>query len=221
MMRRGLVQHVFMTLSSNEQLDMEHSRKLTGFTLVELVISIAIMGLLTALLVPNIDRSLSKNNLAIDVDLFKAKLEETRLMAGSTQQLDQGTGFYGLYLPPGDNNYFTVVRLSSGSSLAFGAPCTVETAVIESQPGFSGENICLIERISLGRGVTLSNTGGDRLIIYKAPTQILGEAKRAGSSWEAGTPDFNWGGTLQLKTNTKTATVVLESYTGKVSVTYS
>lgn len=193
-----------------------------GFTLIELVISIAIIGLLIALLIPNIDRSLSRNNIVTEVDLLKAKIEETRLMAGSTQQLDNGTGYYGIYLPAGDNSYFTIVRLTVGTDQKFSAPCTVEIAIAESQSGSSEGNVCLVERVALSKSIILRNqAGGDKLIIYKAPTQQISEAKLNGQVWEAGTPDFNWGNNLQLQSPSKTATVTIESYTGKVSVIYS
>ena len=183
-----------------------------GFTLIELLVSIAIIGLLSALLVPSIDRTLSRNNIANDVDLIRSKIEETRLLAGSTQQADGATvGYYAVVFPAGRPTHFSIIRVQDSS----GTNCPISQAL--SEPN------CLIEEVSLSKGVELinNNVGESKLVLFRSPTQQVSAAScRPGPraflcSAPDGLPSFvGWGLKLQFKT--KTATVDLEDYTGKL-----
>lgn len=205
-----------------------------GFTLIELLVSIAIIGLLLALLIPNIDRSLSKNRVANDAELFQSKLEQTRLLAASTQAKDElqsnsatvtdAVGYYGLYLPAstaGDShNYFSLVRLSY--PFTNGIPCTAQT--VETQVTNSAGGECVVERVELSQGVDLDLTC-PHIIAYRVPIQQLTELRKGGSActngnWQEVSPTFDsWNFRLLYKD--KTATVSLGAFTAKVTIGYT
>lgn len=198
---------------------MKSWRGKTGFTLIELLVSIAIMALLTTLLIPSIDRSLSRNNLANDVSLLRSKLEETRLLAASTQQEDQSTvGYYAVVLPA-NATFFSIIRAQDSSE----STCPIAEAARQASVG--GQ--CLVEKIALSKGVKLSNNevGASKLVLFRSPTQQTSAAScRPGvngllCSAANGAPSFsNWGVKLQFQA--KTATVTLEDYTAKLTVKY-
>lgn len=197
--------------------------KRVGFTLIEVLISIAIIAVLSALLVPSIDRSLSRNNLANDVDLLRSKIEETRLLAGSTQQADsKTTGYYALFLPGGTNTYFSILRIDDTTNT-----CPLGAAVGQANSG--GD--CVVERVSLSKNVSLQNGQGNsgKLVLFRSPTQQLSESHHKGYCNASGCytpvdgpPLFSsWGTDVKLQFKTKAATVILEDYTGKLKVTYN
>ena len=194
-----------------------------GFTLIELLVTMGIIGMLVALLVPTIDRSLNRNNLAGDIDLLSSKIEETRILSGSTQQPDQGVGYYAIYFPTGANNdYFAILRLNSGTAdgTLDGGPCSASLAISQAQPSFGGSRDCVVERISLSRNISLNNSGSDKLVVFKSPVQQLYQGDSAGG-WHVVAPTFVWASELRLILDNKAATVNLEPYTGKLKVTYS
>ncbi|MCR4308310.1 MAG: type II secretion system GspH family protein [Candidatus Berkelbacteria bacterium] len=174
-----------------------------GFTLIELLVVIAIIGILIGVLVPSMSRSLSGNRLASDVEVLRAKLEETRLLAGSTQTNDEnnlvdsevlGTdrvGYYGILIPGSDvikpdNIYnsrfpfYAIVRLSD--PFAFRAKsgyCSGNQALTDAINNNMEKGTCLIEKIGLTDGVTYKDYTTynihAKLIAFKVPTQQVSE----------------------------------------------
>jgi len=196
-----------------------------AFTLIELLVSMAIIGLLVALMVPAINRSLSNNNIANDADLLKAKLEETRLLAASTQQADTQKGYYALYLPKGNPvSYFAILRLTASSTDdTFVAPCTAEIAMGQAIADDPNNFSCVVDRVNLSSNVVLLNGGADRLIIYRSPNQELFEGRIAADThWHALSPVFNWGANVKLKLQSpaKVATISVDAQTGKLTIAY-
>lgn len=196
-----------------------------AFTLVELLVSVAIISLLIALIIPNIDRSLSKNNLSNDVELFKAKLEETRLLSGSTQQIDEyygdagstsqdATGYYGILLHRGARAYFSIVRLSY--PIAAVSACMPANVITQAE-NQSGE--CFIERVNLTPGVKTAALPENFFIVYRTPVQELSKVVRTGGGWIVDVPTFPTP-LFQLTYESKTAKVDVDDYTGRVTVQY-
>jgi type II secretory pathway pseudopilin PulG len=208
--------------------------KSAAFTLIEALVTIAIIGLLIGLMVPLVDRSLGKNRLANDAELFRSKLEETRLMAGSTQSGDvtsspdprlvKEVGYYALLIPGASrpDNFIAVVRLSEPINLGeIENYCSADTAVSQA---VSGSGHCLVDRLSLSSGVAVVDTAHpDRMIAFQVPSRQVFELKRdAVSGWEfTPQPTFDWTASeFRLTFSGKVATVRLEPYTAKVNVTY-
>ena len=198
-----------------------------SFTIIELLVTVAIIGLLVALLIPNIDRSLSKNQIVNDVDLFKAKLEETRLLAGSTQQIDESSnnidpnnpgadevGYYAIVIPPDDSTYFNIVKMSHPVTNGL---CTAEI-VIDNDLN-SG---CIVERVNLSKNITLSNRSNlYQFIVFRVPTQQISTLE-LGANWEVvplvfDNPVFEL---RYLDPAELTATINIDSYTGRVTASY-
>lgn len=188
-----------------------------AFTLVELLISISIIGILLALVIPNIDRSLSGNDLANDAEIFKSKVEETRLLASSTQQVDSGANdagaYYGVYLPSDPNKrFYTIVRVTASGT------CPASAVVMASNDPTQSQ-VCIVQRIALSRKVTFE-TVTEQLILFRVPTQQTFKAVSSSSpAWKADTPNFSAGAVL--KYDTKRATLNIEAYTAKVTITYN
>lgn len=206
-----------------------------GFTLIELLVSIAIMGLLIALLVPNINRSLQKNQIAEDVELFKAKLEETRLMAGSTQQSSTGdNGYYGVYISPGENDEFYIVRVDKDPNKNDEGICGV-TTITNQISDSGGEGSCIIEQVAMAGKIIAGSvenpqTDAPRLVVFKAPIQQIDgikwyrDANEGKGTWklEGGDLSRYWDpvATISSKNTSKTAEMKLGDYSGKVTVVY-
>jgi prepilin-type N-terminal cleavage/methylation domain-containing protein len=208
-----------------------------GYTLIEALVTIAIIGMLLGLLVPLVDRSLGKNRLANDVELLRSKIEEVRLLAGSTQSADEieeasaevtdDVGYYALYIP-GDsrpNNFFAIVRLSEPIKLAggSGSPPNYCSAAIAADQAVSGRGHCLVDKVLLSRSVVIADTDHpDRMVAFRVPTRQLFELERVGSDWGfTPQPVFDWTGhELRLTFSDKTATVSLEPYTARLKVVY-
>ncbi len=214
-----------------------------AFTVIEMLVSIAIIGLLTTLLVPMVDRNLGKNRLANDAEMFRAKLEEVRLLSGSTQGSDESTftsgddrvkdevGHYAMLIPKANrgSDYFAVVRLSDPVSITLGGAdppppnyCSASLAISHADPSSSfssDERFCLVDRVTLSSGVGLTNNGENRLVSFKVPSKQINEITKDRENWGVSAPIFDW--VFSLTSGGKTAKVNLEPYTAKVVVTYS
>ncbi|MEX0594698.1 MAG: type II secretion system protein [Patescibacteria group bacterium] len=197
-----------------------------AFTLIELLVTIAIIGLLIALLVPNIDRSLNKNQITNDVDLFSSKLEEVRLLSGSTQQLDEASntvgtsdevGYYAIVIPADTSNYFGVVKI--GRPLTDPAiACSPDSAITQLTSG-SGE--CVVEKIKLSKSIEMIGAGLNQFIAFRVPTQKLFALQQAGGIWVEAAPQFDYPTPVfTLRYPGISALVSLEDYTARVKVEY-
>lgn len=200
-----------------------------SFTIIELLVTIAIIGLLVALLIPNIDRSLSKNQIVNDVDLFKAKLEETRLLAGSTQQIDESSnnidpndpsadevGYYAIVIPRDDSTYFNIVKMSHPVTNGL---CTADKVINNINNNIPD---CIVERVNLSKNITLSNRSNRyQFIVFRVPTQQISTLE-LGANWEVvplvfDNPVFEL---RYLDPAELTATINIDSYTGRVTASY-
>lgn len=191
-----------------------------AFTLVELLITIAIIGLLTGILVTNVSRSLSVNRLSDDVTLLESKIEYIRLLAGSTQQgtvssnftADPNSTYYALLIGPGSGQIsYRIVKLSS--DLNAGA-CSVSTATNSSS--------CLIEQDQLAGGDTLTNASANPAIVaFKAPITQLTSFSKPGKLWQVDSTTNFTNPLFQLTFNGRTATVSVDNFTGKITATYN
>lgn len=197
-----------------------------GFTLIELLISIAIIGLLLTILIPSIDRSLSRNDLANDAELFKSKVEETRLMASSTQQVDSVSGmpgqtaYYGVYVPGGTlasgAAFFTIVRVSAPTQRF--PVCSFTTVAGQStDPALSQQ--CVVQRIAFSRNVRIEHTAGQgRFLLFTIPTQQVQDGVYV-TRWGVAASPSPW--SFDLHYDSKRATINIEAYTAKVTINYS
>ena len=184
-----------------------------GYTLIEVLVTIAIVALLTILFIPDISRSLKNNNLAGDVELVSSSVQSARLLSGSTQQVDAGsnnssTGYYGVYFTTNQSKIY-IERISDG------ADCPLN----------SNNNNCTVQEIDLSSGTTISsvvyNTSDiSKLLIYfQAPTQQLlfayGSASLSPVSAVSGSDMIR----IKLLNNGKTAILSISPITGEVTST--
>lgn len=223
-------------------------RSKASFTLIELLIVIAIISILIGVLVPNISRSLSGNRLASDVGVLRAKIEETRLLAGSTQTNDEmignelpatdRTGYYAVLIPSaqllgGANpNYYALVRLSRplNQNKTEQGYCGDVREVINQT--VKGVGHCLVERVNLTKEVSFYVTDGrndrHRFIAFRAPSQQVVEIychdEYCDNALENIEPKFDKGvvngNYFELSYRDKTAAITIEPYTGKLTVLY-
>ena len=189
-----------------------------GYTLIEVLITITIISVLTVLLIPSINRSLSRNNIAGDAQLLTSKIESARLLAGSTQQGDT-SGYYGVYLPPNGYDYIQVVFVSTDPSKT----CDPTGLITGNTSLFSAS--CIVDTVRLSQGVQMANPSGlYRLILFKTPSQQVfygdntdNATKIAIKNPDTGFASFAQGITLKYNKNAKTATVNINSTNGQVS----
>lgn len=191
---------------------MRHRR---GFTLTELLVTMAIIGLLTGLLVTNVSRSLSNNRLADDVTLLGSNIEQVRLMSGSTQQStstpglqsDPDSAYYGLFFPASSTTTYQIVKISRDLN---NGSCAVSQLATNSN--------CTITQVKLSPGVTMA-AHQDAYIVFKAPIEELLTVAQVSGTWQEQNPVFA-NPFLQLTYNNKAATVTVDNYTAKVAATY-
>ncbi|HSX42138.1 MAG TPA: type II secretion system protein [Candidatus Saccharimonadales bacterium] len=191
-----------------------------AFTLVELLITIAIIGLLTGILVTNVSRSLSVNRLADDVTLLESKIEYVRLLAGSTQlssgssnfQADPDSTYYALLIAPGSGQTsYRIVKLSTDLN---GGSCGINAAATSSS--------CLVEQDQLSGGDSLANQSASSAVVaFKAPIKQLTSFSKVGKSWQVDTITNFTHPLFQLTFNGRTATVNVDNFTGKITSTYN
>jgi len=204
--------------------------KSNAFTLIELLVSIAIIGLLIGLLITNIDRNLTKNQVSNDIDLFRSKIEEIRLLAGSTQQSHETSNtpdsslddvkYYAIYIPnPGTANYFLVVKISSPINLDEQANvfrCSATVAPTREP--------CIVERVNLSRNVQLEALSNLYYIAFAVPTEKPTKITYSGSAWQEEPPVYSSLGPIfrlfDANNSTIEARVELEDYSAKMKVTY-
>ncbi|QQG50006.1 MAG: type II secretion system protein [Candidatus Berkelbacteria bacterium] len=206
-----------------------------GFTLIELLVTVAIMGLMLSLLVPMVDRSLGKNRVATDAEIFRSKIEEVRLLSGSTQQTDETpgsnftydeTGYYGIWFHSDAyrSSHYDIVRLSYPLN-ASGAPCKPGDVQLQA---WNQDGPCFVERVNMSKGVTLSckicgdtaESRSNHFVVFRVPTRQMFHIRVEGSAWIEEGPVFG-NPLLELTFTNKKATVAIEPYTAKVGVTYS
>lgn len=191
-----------------------------AFTLIELLITIAIIGLLTGLLVTNVASTLSTNRISDDVALIESKIEYLRLLSGSNQQLSSSPGlqtdanstYYALLIPSGSNQTsYKLVRLSNDLN---NGECGIVQAATNSA--------CLIDQVALSGGVTLTNLGsGTAYVAFKTPIKQLTSFTHAGLAWQVANPTSFTNPLFRLTFKSRTATVSIDSVTGKVTTTYN
>lgn len=200
-----------------------------AFTLIEVLVAIAIVAMLTILFIPNINRSLSKNNLAGDAQLLSSKIESARLLAGSTQRADNSaSGYYGIYLPPGVGSSFAIIRATADVSnpLTFGLPCNPEGLISITTKSAMFPDSCVVETVTLSPGVTLNDAQKSfRFIFFRAPAQQVyfgdNSIDQGSVTLSDRLPDSFSAG-IQLRYGSKTATIHINNATGQVeSTTYA
>lgn len=187
--------------------------KKRGFTVIDLLISISIIGLMLGLLVTNMDHSLSRNRIANDAELFAAKVEEVRLMAGSTQSIDEqavnpdsdnDVGYYALYVPE-SGDYFYILKLPTNIPRNFAQGSNLDKYVVQKN--------------SLTKGVSIVARNSSQLVAYKVPTQQLYAINWDSAKWNVADPVFT-SPFFSLGYQNKTADVKVMSNTAKVEITY-
>lgn len=176
------------TTNINKKLKLKDKRHLfgfltcqprSGFTIIELLISIAIMGLLTALFVTNFDRATAGNRVSGDIEVFQAKLNQTRLLAGATENNQNQVSYYALYLPKsyGTYNFYRIVRITSLSPDA--TACPLNKVITYPLPA---NDPCAVEQVGFSPGVQMRFPPGrfpgpssDPAVIFafKVPTQEI------------------------------------------------
>lgn len=214
-----------------------------GFTLTELLVAIAIMGLMFGLLVPLVDRSLGGNRIASDAEVFRSKLEEIRLLAGSTRNEDESSdsrhagavtydevGYYAIWLHSDsyNSNHYDVVRLSYPvNATSAQVPCKPNQA---QDQAWNQSGDCFVERITMSKGVQLSckvcgdtrDSRSNHFLAFSVPAGQFFEVETnaAGTIWEE-KPWSETGPVLELTFNGKKATITIDPYTAKSAVTYN
>jgi len=208
-----------------------------GFTLIELMVTISVIGFLVSLMVTNVNRSLGKNRLEEAAQIFQSKIDQAKLLSGARdtndriptldKPTDQATGYFAIYLPAGPRpgqNYFYLLRVSSPvpyDTQDADHPCPLPSVLKNLEN--SG---CQVEKISLGRGVKMSWSSPtiNNLIAFTVPTQNMVNLFCQTdcdlvNSWHVSPGGF-YKAFISLEGEPKWAEVKITNYIGKIDVEY-
>lgn len=196
-----------------------------AFTLIEVIVSMAVMSVLLSIFMSGIDRSTGSERLANEVEVFDSKLQAVRLLAGSTQTSDDPpslnnldsdkVGYYALVLNSGrEEASYSVIKVSwplTPDSPTAERPCPIALA---SQL----DPTCLVEKVKLQRQLTYE-ASEQSIFAYRVPSGNLVKLKRVGSGWQEEKPVFSEP-LLSFHYRANQAVVSVEAYTGKLKVKY-
>ncbi len=89
-------------------------KRQTGFTLIEILVTVGIMAILMTIAANGFNRSNSKQNLKAAADVLASEIQTTALSALNSQQHQlQSPGYWGIYFDLTNNAYIVFADLDS------------------------------------------------------------------------------------------------------------